>query len=378
MAFNKPSLETVLFGTTPLQEPTKPSEKVVEETTEEKKDEVEEEPNEESEEDLELENNEEEEETEYEIAAKELHKKGLIKELPNGVTEITDLATYNKVLLHNQKLLENEVVQSVYQELEEKLDPLTKQILSFDLNRKKGGGEVLDMIKSLTYTYDINSLDVEDPIDQESIIYQYLISKNMEETEAEELVNTYKENPDVLAKKAAAYKPKLVELANKEAEKQIEQQRLIEQEEEEKQKYLSNKVAEQLQTGVLSSIHESIGDIPLDKEDAQWLYNVIVSDTKIPLKVKGKKLEVEVSEALGHFHKYSKEGNINAFMLSLLIQKDAKKVFDHFKKAAKKEVVKEIRNDNSFANVGLSFNKKKTTSDKKPIKKSDLPLNELF
>lgn len=380
MTFNKPTLEAELFGTEPLENTATVKSEVKAEgaidLTEEK---IEENIDSETEEELvDNEEVEEVEETEFEIAAKELHKQGLIKELPKGVTEITDLATYNKVLLHNQKLFQEEAIQSVYEELEEKLDPLTKQILSFDLNRKKGGGEVLDIIKSLTYTYDISSLDEEDPIDQEEIIYQYLISKNMEESEVKELVATYKENSDVLAKKAAAYKPKLVDLANKEAEKQIEQQRLIEQEEDEKRNYLTNKLAEQLQTGVIGSVHESIGDIPLDKEDAKWLYNVIALDTKVPLRIKGKKVEAEVSEALGHFHKYSKEGNLNAYLLSLLIQKDPAKVFDHFKKIAKKEVVKEIRTENSFGNVGLSFNKKKATETKKPEKKSSFTLNELF
>jgi len=372
MTFNKPLLEegdsitnamfsdnldTEKLVDTSVVEPVKEETKV--ETTEDVE-EVQDEVETEEETELDL---DEEAPTEYEIAAQDMFQKGLIKELPKGVTEIPDLKTYNKVIEHNRKFLEQDILNSVYEDLDNKLSPISRQILSFDLDSQKSGGNVVDFVKSLLYTVETTSLDEEDPIGQEEIVYQYYLSKNMSEEEVNEIIDTLKENPEKLKNKAKEFKPKIVELAKKEAERQIAEQKLIEDEENQKRDYLSNKLADQLQTGKLGKISSNADEIPLTKEEAQWLLNASL-DAKIPAKVKGKKVEMEMMEALTHYHKYHKDGNINLYMTALLLLKDPEKVIEHFKKIAKKEVVKEVRSDNTFGNTGLTFSKKKQETTK--------------
>lgn len=306
------------------------------------------------------------EENEFEKAIRSLYEKGLVKELPSDVKNIDSLETYNKVLEHNQALLNQEVAESVYEDLNEKLSPLAKQIFIFDLDSKNAGGDLETFIKSLLFVADTSNLDEEDPLDQEEIILQYLQSTNVPESEIQELIELYKNDPNVLKTKAAKFKPLLVEMSRKEAEKHIEQQKLIENEEDSQKTNLTNKLVNQLKTGKLGTISNNSDEIPLNEADAQWLFKASL-DTKIQQKIKGKNVEMGMFEALGHFHKYNKDGNINLYMTAMLLLKDPDKVIEHFKKIVKKDIIKETRSENSFGNTGLVFSKKKV--EPKVIKK---------
>lgn len=309
--------------------------------------------------------------TEYEKSIKELYSEGLITELPQGVDEIPDLATYNKVIKYNENLrakeLEKTITNDIYTELEEKLDPFTKQILSFSLDAQKSGGDVLNFAKALLYTTDISALNLEDPKDIEDIVYQFL-SATMEEDEANDMLETLKENPDKLKAAAVRYKPKLEDMARKEAIKEIEQQKLIENEESQKRDILAKRVSDSLQKGV-------IDEIPLTKEDAAWLYHAMLNHT-VPTKIKGQTVNMEVFDYLGYHHRYNEKGNIDTLMTALLYLKDPEKVKEHFRKEAKKDVVKEVRNDNTFSsNGGLIFNKQKVEPQKAVHKKRKFELD---
>lgn len=305
--------------------------------------------------------------TEFEDYIIELNKEGYIrKDLPEGVEAVTDLKTYTQILKYNHDLdlkqLKQFTIEEVYNNLKDDLDPFTKQVLSFALDKKTKGGNVQNHAKALLYTVDVYNLDTEDPISQEEIIREYQRFKTDDEKEIQDYIDLIKDNPEKLKQKAIEFKPKLVELSKKEAMKEIDNQKLVEQEETERKSYFTNKLIDQLQKGL-------IGDIPISKEEAGWLYNASVDDT-IPVKIKGQKTNMNAFDYLGHFHKYNEQGDINLYLTALMLMKDPAKVINHFNSLGKKAAVKELRSDNNFANSGgITFNKSKKSE---PVKKKEI------
>ena len=118
MTFNKPLIEegssianamftneldyNKLADTNPVEQETKVESEVIEEETKDQSNTQTQEDEEEVSEEL-IEDNDAP--TEYEQAAQEMFSKGLIKELPEGVTDIPDLKTYNKVIEYNRKFV---------------------------------------------------------------------------------------------------------------------------------------------------------------------------------------------------------------------------------------------------------------------------------
>jgi hypothetical protein len=306
------------------------------------------------------------EESIYEQAAQILNKKGFIAdELPAGVENLNSVEDFVAVLEHNLKLREEEILENVYNDLDERLSPFARQILDFDLESKKSGGDIVDFAKSILYTVEISEYDTEDIEDQIEINRQYYLATGVKPEKVDKIIASLKDNPEKLKEEAIENKPELVELSRKEAMKQIEAQAIIKEREEQMHNVLAKKLADQLGTLKIGSIGEGLDEYPILADQAQKLYKSLIGE-KYEVSINGKKVEMSKLEALADFHRYNPKGNINRLLTAMLIMEDPKIVFNHFTKSATTKVAKEAKSQNNFGNnTGLVFNKKVNKTEAK-------------
>lgn len=93
--------------------------------------------------------------------------------------------------------------------------------------------------------------------------------------------------------------------------KKINDQKLIEQTEENRKKDLQNRTLKLFEKGKL-------GNIPITKEQAATLYQVIANE-EVPVTIKGKKVLLPYSEALGFHNKFSEKGDLERYATSLML-----------------------------------------------------------
>jgi hypothetical protein len=68
-----------------------------------------------------------------------------------------------------------------------------------------------------------------------------------------------------------------------------------------------------------------------------------------------------LEEALVHYHKYNKDGQIQNYMLAMMALENPSKLINYFKDQAKKDIIKESRSD---------IRKSSSITFKKPMQKN--------
>jgi hypothetical protein len=239
------------------------------------------------------------------------------------------------------------------QEFNDKLPEPVRLIVEQSL---KGDTDINEFIKGLVYNIDITNLSTDDLVECKEIIYQHGLLKKMDKEDVEELIEMLSANPEKLKEKAKKVFVELKELSTNAIKKKMETQNLIEEEETAKSDFFSNRLTTQLKQK-----HIQIGNdyLPIDRDDAELMIKASSQVAKI--KVKGKVVEMPLEEALVHYHKYNKDGQIQNYMLAMMALENPSKLINYFKDQAKKDIIKESRSD---------IRKTSSITFKKPMQKN--------
>lgn len=285
-----------------------------------------------------------------EEAAELLYKEGYFTELPEDVdTENFTFEDFVKTVKHNFELqkqkeeeIKSEAANVTFEKIVSKMSPLTQQLFEYEL---KGGEEaaIVDLAKSIIYSNDIKSLSTVSVRDQERIVKEYYKSTGDSPQEVEERIKDLA-SANLLEKEAIRLKPKLDAKADEIAQEKAKQQELLYNQERDNKKKLETKVLSTLKSGNLDGI-------PLDQEMATFLFDALMND-EVPMRIKGKQVEVSVAEAMIRYHKYHEKGNVAHLMKALYFLHDPEKFESYYKKqVTTKESERMIKENRISANT---------------------------
>lgn len=307
-----------------------------------------------------------------EAAAEELYQEGYFTELPDDIdTENFSFQDFVKTVKHNFELqkqreeeIKSEAANVTFEKIVSKMSPLTQQLFEYEL---KGGEEanIVDLAKSIIYSNDIKSLTTANVRDQERIVKEYYKSTGDSSQEIEERIKDLA-SANLLEKEAIRLKPKLDAKADEIAQEKARQQELLYNQERDNKKKLETKVLDTLKAGNLDGI-------PLDQEMASFLFDALMND-EVPMRIKGKQVEVSVAEAMIRYHKYHDKGNVAHLMKALYFLHDPEKFESYYKKQVTTKESERMIKENRISSSSKSG--KFVTSE--PKKTTSAPLNNRF
>lgn len=300
-----------------------------------------------------IENNVSDDLSEYEEMLNIFGEQGYVEELPEGIEAVKDLKTFQTVLEHNLKQRDLKLVEQTVQEtkknvqdeLFESMDELLKQAVIYDSRVDKNGGNTVQFLKELLSIADVAQLDENDPMGQQKICLDYLTQTRGKE-EGVEFFDTFKDNPDKLKEKADLYKPKLIEIAQKKAAEQVYVQNVFAEQEKKGKQLLTQKCINVLREG-------KVFGMSIDNTEAQNIMAAMTVDREV--KVKGRKVQMDIFDQLVQFHKYDEKGNPELLMLAYIAMTNPDKIPENYKKQAAGNVVKQLRSDNANIQHGKSL-----------------------
>lgn len=240
------------------------------------------------------------------VAINELYSTGDFYGIPDDLKDISSAdftaEHYKKMLLFNME----KAVEENQTRLLEPLSDVTKALLNYELNN---GADTDSFLKELVFKTDIKNLDPTNELDQVTIVREFY-KNSMAPEDLNELISSFQESGQ-LSKQAKILKPKLDEKADEIVMKKINDQKLIEQTEENRKKDLQNRTLKLFEKGKL-------GNIPITKEQATTLYHAIANE-EVPVTIKGKKVMLPYSEALGFYNKFNDKGDLERYATSLML-----------------------------------------------------------
>ncbi len=233
---------------------------------------------------------------------------------------------------------ENAIVEAFKKELGG-LSEITRKGIEFE-RYNQDDNSVADFYKTLVYKSDITNLNPEVERDAEKILREWNKIQGLSSEESDETISDFKE-AGKLSRQASIIKPKLDSKAAEISKMKLDEQRLIDEQEEELKSGLEEKVRSILNTG-------KVGNIPIDKQLATWLYRSVVQD-EIPVKIKGKTVNLTGAEALVMYHKYDEKGSVERLMQSLIFLTDPEKFDSTYVKEVKLKETEKYVSDHKIA-----------------------------
>ena len=233
---------------------------------------------------------------------------------------------------------ENAIIDAFKKELGG-LSEITRKGIEFE-RYNQDDNSVADFYKTLVYKSDITSLNPDLERDAEKILREWNKIQGLSSEESEETISDFKE-AGKLSRQASIIKPKLDSKAAEISKMKLDEQRIIDEQEEELKSGLEEKVRSILNTG-------KVGNIPIDKQLATWLYRSVVQD-EIPVKIKGKTVNLTGAEALVMYHKYDEKGSVERLMQSLIFLTDPEKFDSTYAKEVKMKETERYVSDHKIA-----------------------------
>ena len=233
---------------------------------------------------------------------------------------------------------ENAIVEAFKKELGT-LSEITRKGIEFE-RYNQDDSSVADFYKTLVYKSDITNLNPESERDAEKILKEWNKIQGLTSEESEETISNFKEAGKLL-RQASIVKPKLDSKASEISKQKLEEQRIIDAQQEELKSNLEEKVRSILNTG-------KVGNIPIDKNLAGWLYKSVVQD-EIPVVIKGKTVNLTGAEALVMYHKYDEKGSVERLMQSLIFLTDPEKFDSTYVKEVKMKETEKYVSDHRIS-----------------------------
>lgn len=233
---------------------------------------------------------------------------------------------------------ENAIVEAFKKELGG-LSEITRKGIEFE-RYNQDDTSVADFYKTLVYKSDITNLNPESDRDAEKILREWNKIQGLTSDESEETILNFKEAGKLL-RQASIVKPKLDLKASEISKQKLEEQRIIDDQQEELKSNLEEKVRGILNTG-------KVGNIPIDQNLATWLYRSVVQD-EIPVKIKGKVVNLTGAEALVMYHKYDEKGSVERLMQSLIFLTDPEKFDSTYVKEVKLKETEKYVSDHKIS-----------------------------
>lgn len=240
-----------------------------------------------------------------------LYSEGIlgIEELPeefkgkefNADTTI-DLLEY--VLKNKDTIKLEDERKTIFNEIVEGMSEITRKAYEYEL-QTNDPDQVKDFLKGLVFEQDIKALDPE--TNAEEIIREYHKTLGTPKAEVEETIQDLKEL-NKLVSKAKNIKPLLDEKVGEIASKKLEEAKAFDQMEKDALKAVETKLDKVFEKGI---------GIKLDKEKEAFIRGVLVND-EVLVPYKGKEIPLSGAEYLIRFHKFSKDGNLEHLVKTLL------------------------------------------------------------
>lgn len=155
------------------------------------------------------------------------------------------------VLKGNQDRLRKELEEKVPQEF---FDSLPEDMQSAAAYVANGGKDLKKIFKQLSDKVEIETTDIKTVTGQEDTVKKWLSSTGLTEEEVQEELNSLKDMPGALEKKAAIYKPKLEALHQSRIEGELKKQEAIRKAKEDNVKKYQEAVHNTIATGELNGI----------------------------------------------------------------------------------------------------------------------------
>lgn len=194
-------------------------------------------------------------------------------------------------------------------ELLESLDSVTKKGVEFSLSNPEPE-EMRDFYKGLIYESDIKSLNPENIEDAEKILKEYYKDLGYKQEDIEEKISDLKQL-NKLNKEAILVKPKLDAKAETIANRKLDEQKAIVDYEESRKVDLMKKINVIAKEG-------NIDGIPVTRETMDFLVAALAGqEYQVP--IKGKKVDLNLAEAMILHHKHSPKGDLKLLMKALIL-----------------------------------------------------------
>lgn len=155
------------------------------------------------------------------------------------------------VLKGNQDRIRKELEEKIPQEF---FDSLPEDMQSAAAYVANGGKDLKKIFKQLSDKVEIAGVDIKTVNGQEDVVKKWLASTGLDETEVQEELNSLKDMPGALEKKASVYKPKLEALYQTKVENEVKAQEAIRKAEEDNVKKYQTAVHNTIATGELNGI----------------------------------------------------------------------------------------------------------------------------
>ena len=269
-----------------------------------------------------------------------LSEKGLIQYIPEGVNpeELTS-ESFLQIVEHDKQQFAQEYAMAALKEdrdrLTSKLNPLSAQILSYNLSNPHASAEdIQGIVNAVTATEYVANLD--ETADAEQIVREYYKSINWSNTDVDEKISDLVQL-DKLSAEATKVKPALEEKYKSIVAEKNNRARAIKEFEDKQKATLDKRIRTQLNTGKLN-------DIPLSREQAGFIYNAIMNE-EVPVQMGDKTVQMGFAEALVRQAKYDPNSNIEDLMLGLLVISQGTSALEQFyaKKVKTKETEKFVK-----------------------------------
>ena len=269
-----------------------------------------------------------------------LSEKGLLQYIPDTVNpeELTS-ESFLEIIQHDKQSFAQEYAMKALQEdrerLTQKLNPLSAQILSYNLQNPHASAEdIQGYLNAVTATEYVSNLSAE--TDGEQIVREYYKSLSWSNEDIDEKISDLTQLGK-LNTEAEKVKPSLEEKYKTIIAEKNQRAAAIKQFEDQQRDTLDKRIRTQLNTGKLNGI-------PLSREQAGFLYNAIMND-EVPVQMGDKTVQMGFAEALVRQHKYNRESNIEDLMLGLLVISQGTKALEQFyaKQAKTKETEKFVK-----------------------------------
>ena len=223
--------------------------------------------------------------------------------------------------------------------------------------------EVKDYMKALLYEQDIKSLDPSDVDDAERIVDEWYKEQGFDLQNRQKRITKLKERGE-LEDEAQLYKPKLDQKAEEIANAKVQTQNEIKEIEEKRKSDLERRIRQIYESNTKDGVIY-VKDLPVDRELAGFLYTALLNDT-VPVQIKGKSVDLTVSEAIVLHHKYNQSGDLENLMRALILLHKPEVFEQHYKKAIKKEETEKFIKDHRISSqkkAGLIPSKKERTNN---------------
>lgn len=235
-------------------------------------------------------------------------------------------------LVKTKEETSEEVQRETFNRVVSNMPEIIRKGFQYGLDNRDEEG-VVDYMRTLIYEKDIKSLDAQNEDDAETIVTSWFKEQGFSQEETKEKLSRLKKNGELLDE-AKLVKPKLDKKAEAIAAKKVEAQNELKQIEESRREDLSKRVLDLYSKNTKNGAIQIKG-ISVDQELAKFLYHAVVADT-VPVKFKGKEVEVSLAEAMVLHNKYNAQGSLENLLAALVLMHAP----DKFEQSYKKEVVK--------------------------------------